>query len=253
MLARPTVSARAVSRKATCNTEIARIPTPEVRRAAVVRASAAPNDASSTPSPSRRAVLLAVPAGALLLQSGIVTSGFIGPARAEGYKTFLGYSQAPDLYLGYGAAKDSPPLYTFEYPASWEEEAPSKTTKSTMGMDGLVLHPKTRKEQAYVVALGGKDYRDSVLKDARTSLIAIAGGDPDLRQAVTDGEVKQVERTINGTPMYMYEITSDRRTYLSTIGKKGDTIFALVVTAPHNAFEQDAADLRHIQDTFKLL
>jgi len=63
----------------------------------------------------------------------------------------------------------------------------------------------------------------------------------------------QVERTINGTPMYMYEITSDRRTYLSTIGKKGDTIFALVVTAPHNAFEQDAADLRHIQDTFKLL
>lgn len=40
--------------------------------------------------------------------------------------------QAPDLYLGYGAAKDSPPLYTFEYPASWEEEAPSKTTKSTM-------------------------------------------------------------------------------------------------------------------------
>jgi len=45
--------------------------------------------------------------------------------------------QAPDLYLGYGAAKDSPPLYTFEYPASWEEEAPSKTTKSTMcgGLD----------------------------------------------------------------------------------------------------------------------
>ena len=38
----------------------------------------------------------------------------------------------------------------------------------------------------------GKDYRDSVLKDAKTSLIVIAGGDPDLRQAVTDGEVKQV-------------------------------------------------------------
>lgn len=38
----------------------------------------------------------------------------------------------------------------------------------------------------------GKDYRDSVLKDAKTSLIVIAGGDPDLRQAVTDGQVKQV-------------------------------------------------------------
>lgn len=89
MLARPTVSARAVSRKATCNTEIARVPTPVVRRPAVVRASSAPEDASTTLSPSRRAVLLAVPAGALLLQSGL-----IGPARAEGYKTFLGYSQA---------------------------------------------------------------------------------------------------------------------------------------------------------------
>jgi hypothetical protein len=41
-------------------------------------------------------------------------------------------------------------------------------------------------------AAAGKDYRDSVLKDAKTSLIVIAGGDPDLRQAVTDGEVKQV-------------------------------------------------------------
>jgi hypothetical protein len=31
----------------------------------------------------------------------------------------------------------------------------------------------------------------------------------------------QVSKTINGTPMYMYEITSDKRNYLSTIGKKG--------------------------------
>jgi hypothetical protein len=44
----------------------------------------------------------------------------------------------------------------------------------------------------------GKDYRDSVLKDAKTSLTVIAGGDPDLRQAVTDGEVKQVRRGQEG-------------------------------------------------------
>jgi hypothetical protein len=144
-------------------------------------------------------------------------------------------------------------MYSFEYPASWEEQAVTKTDKSTMGMDGMVKHPKTRKEQAYVIALGGKDYRDSVLKDAKTSLIVIAGGDPDLRQAVSDGEVKQVSKTINGTPMYMYEINSDKRGYLSTIGKKGDTVFALVVTAPRAAFTEDAQALRHIQDTFKLL
>jgi hypothetical protein len=27
-----------------------------------------------------------------------------------------GYSQQPDLYLGYGQPQDAPPLYTFEYP-----------------------------------------------------------------------------------------------------------------------------------------
>jgi hypothetical protein len=43
-------------------------------------------------------------------------------------------------------------------------------------------------------AAAGKDYRDSVLKDARSSLIVFAGGDPDLRQAVTDGKVEQVGR-----------------------------------------------------------
>jgi hypothetical protein len=200
-------------------------------------------------SPSRRTILVSVPAALVL--SGI--SGQL-PSWADGeFKTFLGYNQAPDLYLGYGASRDSPPMYSFEYPSDWEEEAVTKTDKSTMGMDGMVKHPSTRKEQAYVIALGGKDYRDSVLKDAKTSLIVIAGGDPDLRQAVTDGEVKQVERKINGTPMFTYEITSDKRNYLSTIGKKGDTVFALVVTAPHAAYEKDAVALKHIQDTFKLL
>lgn len=38
-----------------------------------------------------------------------------------------------------------------------------------------------------------------MLKDAKTSLTVIAGGDPDLRQAVTDGDVKQVHRGEKGT------------------------------------------------------
>lgn len=33
-----------------------------------------------------------------------------------------------------------------------------------------------------------------MLKDARSSLIVFAGGDPDLRQAVTDGKVEQVRQ-----------------------------------------------------------
>lgn len=246
MLQSTPVGARAVcTRKSSA--QICKVPEAITRRPVGVRASASSdNNSDDAFKPSRRTMLVAVPAAATLILTG-------PPAFAESYQQFLGYNQAPDLYLGYGAARDSPAQYSFEYPADWEEAVVTKTDKSTMGMDGMVKHPSTRKEQAYVIALGGKDYRDSVLKDAKTSLTVIAGGDPDLRQAVTDGEVKQVSKTINGTPMYMYEITSDKRNYLSTIGKKGDTVFALVVTAPHAAFDKDGQALRHIQDTFKLL
>jgi hypothetical protein len=34
--------------------------------------------------------------------------------------------------MGYGQASDAPPLYSFEYPATWEEETVTKTDKSTM-------------------------------------------------------------------------------------------------------------------------
>jgi hypothetical protein len=209
------------------------------RMAVCVRASA-----------SRR-VILTVPVLLPLWDAARVHAG------ESDYKKFLGYSAAPDLYLGYGQATDNrmadPPVYSFEYPADWTEEIPTKTEKSTMGMDGRVMHPSTRKELAYVVALGGKDYRDSVLKDARSSLIVFAGGDPDLRQAVTDGKVQQATKRVNGSDLYVFDIASEKRRYLSSIGKKGDTVFALVVTAPSSAFEKDYAALKHIQDTFQLL
>lgn len=43
--------------------------------------------------------------------------------------------QAPDLYLGYGAARDSPAQYSFEYPSDWEAAVVTKTDKSTMVSD----------------------------------------------------------------------------------------------------------------------
>jgi hypothetical protein len=63
----------------------------------------------------------------------------------------------------------------------------------------------------------------------------------------------QATRKVNGSDLYVFDIASDKRRYLSSIGKKGDTVFALVVTAPANAFERDYAALKHIQDTFQLL
>lgn len=41
-------------------------------------------------------------------------------------------TQAPDLYLGYGATKDAPLAYSFEYPLDWTEQVVTKTDKSTM-------------------------------------------------------------------------------------------------------------------------
>lgn len=43
-----------------------------------------------------------------------------------------------------------------------------------------------------LIGSAGKDYRESVLKDASTSLSVVAGGDSDMRQALSDGDVKQV-------------------------------------------------------------
>ena len=63
----------------------------------------------------------------------------------------------------------------------------------------------------------------------------------------------QAQVRINGTDMYIYDLRSDKRHYLSTIGKKGDTVYALVVTAPTGAYEKDINGLRHIQETFQLL
>lgn len=53
--------------------------------------------------------------------------------------------------------------------------------------------------------------------------------------------------------MYIYDLRSDKRHYLSTIGKKGDTVYALVVTAPNSVYGKDVAALRHIQESFQLL
>jgi hypothetical protein len=49
-------------------------------------------------------------------------------------------------------------------------------------MDGLVRDPGHKRTRAFVVALGGKDYADARLTDANSTLRAMAGGDPDLRE-----------------------------------------------------------------------
>jgi hypothetical protein len=68
------------------------------------------------------------PAGALFASQWAPSPAF----GSVGYEKFLGYNQQPDLYLGYGQASEAAPQYSFEYPADWEEQAVTKTDKSTM-------------------------------------------------------------------------------------------------------------------------
>lgn len=46
--------------------------------------------------------------------------------RDAEYATFLGYATPPTSYGGYGGNAKEAPRYTFEYPAGWKEEIPSK-------------------------------------------------------------------------------------------------------------------------------
>eukprot|EP00877_Chromochloris_zofingiensis_P002546 jgi/Chrzof1/12292/Cz06g29040.t1_P19-1 len=184
-------------------------------------------------------------------------AGLLTPAQSatQGFKTFLGYSLQPDLYMGYGASINNEPLYTFEYPASWEEMIPTKTEKSTMGMDGRVVNPtKKGKENAFVIALGGKDYADARLTDLKSTLVAMAGSDPDLREVVSNAiQINQEVKKVAGRDVYMYDILSDRYRYLSTVSIKDGTVFGLFIKAPPQTFIADEDDLRHIQKSFQLL
>lgn len=178
-------------------------------------------------------------------------------AAEDSYRKFMGYNMQPDLYLGrdYGTSMNQSPQYSFEYPAEWEEDEITKTEKSTMGMDGRVMDPNHPKERAYVIALGGKDYKDARMVNLKQTMDAFAGGDADLRAAITDAtDMKQVVKKVAGKEVYMYDITSDRRRFLSTIAQGQDgTMYALFVTATPSGFAKKEQQLRHIQDTFVLL
>jgi len=199
---------------------------------------------------TRRVLFITLPMAPVLLRAL--------KARADepdnGFKKFVGYNMQPDLYLGYGKTMNMEPMYTFEYPAEWVEDDVTKTEKSTMGMDGRVLNPKRAKEKAFVIALGGKDYQDARMVNLKQTMDAFAGGDYDLREALTDAtDLKQAESKVNGREVYYYDIQSDKRRYLSTISQKDGTMYALFVTAPPAAFNKNEAGLRHIQETFTLL
>lgn len=198
---------------------------------------------------SRRTLFITIPAAPVLLHAL--------KAKADdeaAYKMFTGYNMQPDLYLGYGTSMNHIPMYTFEYPVSWEEDSVTKTEKSTMGMDGRVIHPKRAKEKAFVIALGGKDYADARMVSLKQTMDAFAGGDADLRECLSDAyDLQEDARKVDGRDVFYYDIKSDKRRYLSTISLKDGTMYALFVTAPVSSFAKDEEQLKHIQNTFKLM
>lgn len=207
---------------------------------------------AEVPKITRRVLFITVPVAATVWHAWSKAQ-----AAEDGYRKFMGYNMQPDLYLGrdYGTSMNQTPQYSFEYPSEWQEDEITKTEKSTMGMDGRVMDPKHPKERAFVIALGGKDYKDARLVNLKQTMDAFAGGDADLRAAITDAtDIKQVVKKMAGKEVYMYDITSDRRRYLSTIAQGQDgTMYALFVTASPSAFARKEQQLRHIQDTFVLL
>lgn len=214
-------------------------------------ADAAAHDAAI--SPSRRGFFAITVGGGVYLMTK--------PAlAAEGASnTFLGYSLQPDLYLGQGYQlamnyKDAP-KYKFEYPSDWEESPVSKTDKSTMGMDGMVVDPASRgRTKAFVVALGGKDYEMAHLTDTTSTLRAMAGGDPDLREAVSNASaVSASVKKIQGVETYCYEIEGDKAHYLAKVAQKDGTIFGMFASTPLAAWERNEKGLRMIYDSFTLL
>jgi hypothetical protein len=67
--------------------------------------------------------------------------------------------------------------------------------------------------------------------------------------------VNVAERTdeASGVTFYEYDIDSPDYRYLSSIAVKSGKVFALFVRSPARGFAASEKDLRHIQETFKLL
>jgi hypothetical protein len=85
--ATPVLGTRAVCTRARSSAQIVKVPEAITRRPVVVRASASSDDNFSDAfKPSRRTMLVAVPAAATLMLTG-------PPAFAESYQQFLGYNQ----------------------------------------------------------------------------------------------------------------------------------------------------------------
>ncbi|KIY97052.1 thylakoid lumen protein [Monoraphidium neglectum] len=207
---------------------------------------------------------LLTPRGATAARSPPNGAPAAAAGGTDGWAKFTGYALQPDLYLGQGYTRpmnyDNEPKYTFEYPGSWQEEPVSKTDKSTMGMDGMVRDPRSKRTKAFVVTLGGKDYAMARLTDAKMAIqagrfsFAMAGSDPDLREAVSNASnMDATKRVIDGVETYCYDISGDRAHYLAKVAIKDQTVFGLFVATPVNAWDANQGGMRHVYDSFKLL
>ncbi|KAF5831745.1 thylakoid lumen protein [Dunaliella salina] len=182
------------------------------------------------------------------------------------YAIFYGYATPPTSYGGYGGTANEPPKYTFEYPAPWKIDIPSKSEKGTKGIDGRVISDKGTKgiqgkgQRAFVITLGraGEDNKAFKLSDLDTTFSGFSTADYDLQDAlaladdVVTGQ-RQVTDKDGTLTFYTYDIISPVNRYLASIGVKYGKVYALFVKSPAKEFEQNEGQLRHIIDTFRLV
>lgn len=172
------------------------------------------------------------------------------------YAKLMGMATPPTSYGGYGGNANEKPKYTFEYPAGWKSEVPSKVEKGTQGVDSRVVNPRSKDQRAFVITLtrAGEDDKSFRLTDIDATFASFAGADYDLQDALNDAEdIKSVESERNGIKFYDYEIASPSFHYLSSICVKDGKVYALFVRSPSKTFAASESKLRHIVDTFTLV
>ncbi|KAF6256013.1 thylakoid lumen protein [Scenedesmus sp. NREL 46B-D3] len=224
---------------------------PSVNRATrrdVIANACKPSQTDSAVTVARREALLASIALPLLMQQA---------AHADtAYAQFFGMASPPTSYGGYGGNANESPKYTFEYPAGWKQEVPSKVEKGTQGIDGRVVNPRSKDQRAFVITLtrAGEDNARFQLTDTESTFASFAGADYDLQDALSDAtSTDKSEAEKEGIKFFNYKINSPAYVYLSSIAVKDGKVFALFVRSPSRMYASAANDLQHIVDTFKLL
>lgn len=140
-------------------------------------------------------------------------------------------------------------------PSNWVEEAPNKVEKGAGGQDSRWVQRGSRGAvRCYCLTLNRAGEDGAAFDLTEKALIAIAGADAKLQEAITTGAVSSKKSSKEGQDYELFEVRQSTvpadYALKITVDNTG-RLFAFVLTAPERTFNQDRTTFDRMLDSFK--